>query len=115
MPAPAGKISGDDRLDSWKEIAAYLGREGRTVQGWEKLEGLPVHRHQHARQGSVYAFRSELDTWREARRGVPEPSASSIEPESAARPAKARSLLLAGVVGAVALLAAAVVWWMNRY
>ena len=36
---------GDGRLDSWKEIAGYLGREVRTVQGWEKNEGLPVHRH----------------------------------------------------------------------
>ncbi|HWZ33664.1 MAG TPA: tetratricopeptide repeat protein [Bryobacteraceae bacterium] len=58
----------DDRLDSWKEIAAYLGREVRTVQLWEKSEGLPIHRQQHARQGSVYAFKSELDVWREARK-----------------------------------------------
>jgi TolB-like protein len=61
-----------DRLDSWKEIAAHLGREVRTVQGWEKNEGLPIHRHQHAKQGSVYAFRSELDAWRKARKGSPE-------------------------------------------
>ena len=26
----------DDRLDSWKEIAAYLGRGVRTVQRWER-------------------------------------------------------------------------------
>jgi TolB-like protein/Tfp pilus assembly protein PilF len=57
-----------DRLESWKEIAAYLGREVRTVQLWEKSEALPIHRHQHARQGSVYAFKSELDAWRNARR-----------------------------------------------
>jgi TolB-like protein/Tfp pilus assembly protein PilF len=61
----------DDRLDSWKEIAAYLGREVRTVQLWEKSEGLPIHRQQHARQGSVYAFKSELDAWREARKAAP--------------------------------------------
>jgi eukaryotic-like serine/threonine-protein kinase len=57
----------DGRLDSWKEIAAYLGREVRTVQLWEKGEALPIHRHQHGRQGSVYAFKAELDAWREAR------------------------------------------------
>ena len=61
----------DDRLDSWKEIAVYLGREVRTVQLWEKSEGLPIHRQQHARQGSVYAFKSELDAWREARKTAP--------------------------------------------
>ena len=34
-------------LDSWKEIAAYLRRDIRTVQRWEKQEGLPVHRPAH--------------------------------------------------------------------
>ena len=52
-----------DRLDSWKEIAAYLKRDVTTVQRWEKREGMPVHRHLHSRQGSVYAFRAELDAW----------------------------------------------------
>jgi len=57
------KLPGD-RLDSWKEIANHLGREVRTVQLWEKLEGLPVHRHFHRKLGSVFAFRSEVDAWR---------------------------------------------------
>jgi hypothetical protein len=52
-----------DRLESWKEIAAYLKREVRTVQRWEKKEGLPVHRHQHDERASVYAYKSELDAW----------------------------------------------------
>jgi len=52
-----------DRLDSWKEIANYFRREVRTVQLWEKREGLPVHRHFHKQLGSVFAFRSELKTW----------------------------------------------------
>src|SRR6201988_3818035 len=54
-----------DRLDSWKEIASYLRREVRTVQLWEKLEGLPVHRHFHRKLGSVFAYRSEVDAWRQ--------------------------------------------------
>ncbi|MBI2962288.1 MAG: tetratricopeptide repeat protein [Deltaproteobacteria bacterium] len=67
--APATPGSADaDRLDSWKEIAAQLRREVRTVQRWEKSEGLPVHRHLHQRLGSVYAYRSELDAWWKARR-----------------------------------------------
>lgn len=64
-------MASEDRLDSWKEIAAYLGREVRTVQLWEKSEGLPIHRQQHARLGSVYAFKSELDAWRQARKAPP--------------------------------------------
>ena len=57
----------DDRLDSWKEIAAYLNRDVTTVQRWEKREGMPVHRHLHDRMGSVYAFRAELDAWTRSR------------------------------------------------
>jgi Tol biopolymer transport system component len=53
----------EDRLDSWKEIAAYLNRDVTTVQRWEKREGMPVHRHVHDRIGSVYASRAELDAW----------------------------------------------------
>ncbi|HLJ89070.1 MAG TPA: hypothetical protein VKZ53_19775 [Candidatus Angelobacter sp.] len=60
--APA-QLSPADRLDSWKEIASYLRRDVRTVQRWEKKEGLPVYRHQHDKLGSVYSYKSELDTW----------------------------------------------------
>lgn len=56
-----------DRLDSWKDIAAYLKRDVSTVQRWEKREGMPVHRHVHDKLGSVYAFRAELDEWSESR------------------------------------------------
>jgi non-specific serine/threonine protein kinase len=55
------------RLDSWKEIAVYLNRGTRTVQRWEREEQLPVHRLHHAKLGSVYAYRSELDAWWAAR------------------------------------------------
>lgn len=57
----------EGRLDSWKEVALHLGRDVRTVQRWEKSERLPVHRHIHSKNGSVYAFRSELDAWRDSR------------------------------------------------
>ncbi|MGC1449655.1 MAG: tetratricopeptide repeat protein [Candidatus Sulfotelmatobacter sp.] len=59
-----GFWTGTDRLDSWKEIASYLRREVRTVQLWEKRESLPVHRHFHKRLGSVYALRSEIESWK---------------------------------------------------
>jgi TolB-like protein/Tfp pilus assembly protein PilF len=67
-PAPPSSLgNGDegpsDRLDSWKDIAAYLKRDVSTVQRWEKRERMPVHRHLHDRLGSVYGFRAELDAW----------------------------------------------------
>jgi Tol biopolymer transport system component len=57
-----------DRLDSWKKIAVYLKRDVSTVQRWERREGMPVHRHLHDKQGSVFAYRSELDEWWGSRR-----------------------------------------------
>ena len=62
-PPLAASRPNSDRLDSWKEIAAYLNRDVTTVQRWEKREGMPVHRHLHDRMGSVYAYRAELDAW----------------------------------------------------
>jgi serine/threonine-protein kinase len=56
------------RLESWKEIAAYLDRSERTVRRWEEREGLPVHRLHHEKRGSIYAYTYELDGWRESRR-----------------------------------------------
>ena len=51
-----------ERLDSWKEIAAYLKCSERTVRRWEQ-EGLPVHRHPHKKKAGIYAYRAEIDAW----------------------------------------------------
>jgi TolB-like protein/Tfp pilus assembly protein PilF len=66
--APTSEQLPESRLDSWKEIAAYLGRDVTTVQRWEKRENMPVHRHVHAKRGSVYALAPELDAWLKSRR-----------------------------------------------
>jgi len=80
-------------LESWKEIAAYLGRSVRAVQLWEKEENLPVHRHQHDKQGSVFAYREEIDRWREAR-SAPRPA---VTPR-VALPSKLAVVILASAV-----------------
>ncbi len=70
-PSPSKQASQkgvEERLDSWKEIAAYLNRDVTTVQRWEKREDMPVHRHVHDKRGSVYALGSELDSWLTLRR-----------------------------------------------
>lgn len=67
LAAQSPETPSESRLDSWKEIAAYLNRDVTTVQRWEKREGMPVHRHLHDRAGSVYAFRYELDAWAHSR------------------------------------------------
>jgi hypothetical protein len=52
-----------DRLDSWKAIAAYLGRDTGTVRRWERTRGLPVHRVPGGKGSSVFAFTDEIDAW----------------------------------------------------
>jgi len=76
-PGPKGSPLPDRKLVSWKEIASYLGREVRTVQRWERTEGLPVHRHEHQKKSTVYAFTSELDEWFKKRQPVDDPEADA--------------------------------------
>jgi len=51
-----------DVLDSWKEIAAYLNRDVRTVMRWEQSRGLPVRRLPGG--SAVHALKSEVEAWR---------------------------------------------------
>lgn len=60
-----------ERLESWKEIAAHLRHSVRTVKRWENTESMPVHRHAHNKQSSVYAYKAEIDAWWTARRPGP--------------------------------------------
>jgi TolB-like protein len=57
----------DHRLDSWKEIAAFFGRDERTVRRWEKERGLPAHRVPGGARGSVFAYANELADWLKGR------------------------------------------------
>ena len=50
-------------LNSWKEIAAYLGRGVRTVQRYEGRLRFPVHRPGARKRGSVLAFSDEIELW----------------------------------------------------
>ena len=52
-----------ETLNSWKEIARYLDRGVRTIQRWEHVLGLPVHRIGKGKRSPVYATASELKVW----------------------------------------------------
>ncbi len=110
----------EDRLDSWKEIAAYLNRDVTTVQRWEKREGMPVHRHLHDKMGSVYASRAELDAWTRSRNlpAAPEDGNNAPSPTPPAPPPRlAISTSLTRwrfVLPVVAMLAIAATIWFQR-
>src|SRR5215207_9518882 len=81
---PQNSAAESRRLDSWKEIASFLGRGIRTVQRWEREEGLPVHRLPHAQRGSVFADSKELTAWWDSRQVTLARTAD--EPAPPARP-----------------------------
>ncbi len=58
-----GRNSVGQRLTSWKEIAAFLGRGERTVKRWEQSRGLPVRRYPGAANASVFAYVDEIEAW----------------------------------------------------
>src|SRR5258708_29570948 len=99
-----------ERLDSWKEIAAYLKRDERTVRRWER-EGLPVHRHMHKKQASIYPHKADIDVWWNNGRQRLEPA----EPTPASQPF--RLWLVADIVAAgdLALVAFRASWCRDRF
>jgi TolB-like protein/tetratricopeptide (TPR) repeat protein len=109
----------DKRLDSWKEIAAYLNRDVTTVQRWEKREGMPVHRHQHDKRGSVYALAGELNAWaknRSLQTGETDPVPGPAPPAAAgaASPGAMPWMRLALALAVIVVLGLATASWLVR-
>jgi hypothetical protein len=100
-------------LTTWKEVAAFFERDVRTVQRWEREEGLPVHRHVHHRKSSVYADTEELRAWWEQHGKVlncqQEADATQATP-AATLPLPSRRTLTAGALVFAALVIAVAAW-----
>ena len=116
-----GTPQSEDRLDSWKEIAAYLKRDVTTVQRWEKREEMPVHRHLHDRIGSVYAFRADLDAWMRSRnlRTGQENGDNAPLPDPPGQPPRQETMLRSWRLGlllaaAGAMVAIGAVLWLRN-
>jgi len=112
---PSSRIGADGqgrRLESWKEIAAYLGRDVTTVRRWERHEGLPVHRLLHRKLGSVYAYTAELDAWRIERASAVSTDASDTRPPILTSLRQWKLVLSLAAVGAALAIGAGV--WLQR-
>ena len=105
-----GLVPSSDRLDSWKEIAVYLNRSVRTVRRWEWRERLPVHRLQHEKRGSVYAYKLELDSWRESRNLT-----DAALPEAPHQNSTRRLWFVGGAVASLTIIFVLASWpWSKR-
>jgi tetratricopeptide (TPR) repeat protein len=121
------------RLDSWKEIAAFFGRDERTVKRWEKERALPIHRLPGGSRARVFAFTAELERWMHSVEvspadessvtdAVADPASNAIadKPDSveqldasqAAEPPRSSSAKIWGVAAAVLLIASAAVFFV---
>lgn len=113
-----GDKARDRRLSGWKEIAAFFGKDERTLKRWEARRGLPVHRLPGVGRATVYAFAGELEQWlKSAHRdqaddldvsGDTEDAPASGPIEEAARPQRKWHLAGLGAIGAA--LALGLVW-----
>ncbi len=107
------------KLDGWKEIAAYLGRDVTTAIRWEGERRLPVHRVPGGKRSAVYAYPHEIDEWLNGG-SEPDPdrlratgdkvgaaagglaaTASPLAQESRATPSRRRAVIWAAVIAAV--------------
>jgi Tfp pilus assembly protein PilF len=77
------------RLDTWKEIGAFFGRDERTVKRWEITRGLPVHRVPGGGRANVYANTDELIEWLKGKNVAEDSGATkvaAVNPEVEAKP-----------------------------
>lgn len=56
-------MTNSEVLNSWKEIATYVGRGVRTVQRWERELNLPVRRPRGKQRSAVIAIKQDIDLW----------------------------------------------------
>ena len=79
-------------LNSWKDIAKYLGCGVRTVQRWEKL-GMPVRRPKKGIRSAVLAISGEIDAWLKRRPRSGSDDFVSSEATTSPQPFRQRILL----------------------
>jgi tetratricopeptide (TPR) repeat protein len=91
-------ISASRRLNSWKEIAAYFGKDERTVKRWEVSRGLPVRRIPGGAKTSVFAYVEELDGWLTGKATTTAPKVGNPAVPISRRPTWMGPAITAGVV-----------------
>ncbi|MGB9030672.1 MAG: hypothetical protein WCC27_11180, partial [Acidobacteriaceae bacterium] len=97
-----------DRVDGWKGIADYLGRDVTTVIRWAKIHGLPVNRGPAGSpRRAVFALKSEIDAWVAGRGSSNLPAdedASASRQPNTQSPRWRKPLLYAAAAAVVTLL-----------
>ncbi len=80
MTPSEGHPVANRRLDTWKEIGAFFGRDERTVKRWEVTRGLPVHRVPGGGRANVYANTDELIEWLKGKSATEDSASITVAP-----------------------------------
>ncbi|MDO9368092.1 MAG: tetratricopeptide repeat protein [Sphingopyxis sp.] len=99
-----------DRIDGWKSIGAYFGRDRTTAIRWARERDLPVHRLPGGKTATVYALRDELAAWAQSRSR--ETDAAALEALSSGAPSLTSRRGLRLALGGLACLAAIGGGWL---
>lgn len=106
-----------DRIEGWKSIGAYFGRDRTTAIRWARERSLPIHRMPGGKTGTIFALRHELDAWANSDRSTdgegnapPPVTLTAFAPVAAVAAAKGpgRRALIWGGAGAMLLASAAI-------
>lgn len=102
------------RLDGWKSIAAFFGKDRTTVARWARERNLPVHQIPGGKQKSVFAFEQELTAWAldhaEARDPAPPAPPLPIAPVMEAAPPRRRRWTVVAAWSLIGILCLAAIW-----
>ncbi|MBX3531528.1 MAG: hypothetical protein KF849_13035 [Rhizobiaceae bacterium] len=112
------------RISDWKGIAAYFGRDERTVRRWERQRGLPVHRMPGGARSLIFAYEGELDAWLRGSAETEPPAPAGPLPPSVASAGRTRlasavsqraMLVLVATLSAVTVAAYAGLSWRGGH
>lgn len=103
----------DEKINGWKSIGAFFGKDRTTAMRWAQSRGLPIHKIPGGKTSTVYAFKSELSEWAKSHS---DEIANEINPIEELKPKSAEykinfvpfitiSILLALISGAI--------FWLN--
>lgn len=91
------------RLESWKAVALYFGRDERTVRRWEAERGLPIRRLPGGSRSRIYAEIAELEAWRRSGGPLEAEGPTPVPPTTGAR--RSRTLVVLAVAAMVIIVA----------
>lgn len=108
-PVPTDYNSTVDRLESWKQIAEFIGRDERTAMRWAKELGMPIQRIGASKRSRIYASRRDISAWLANQRNETKPVVPAESQPVPSGRHRSRTWVIGGLV-MVCFASAWIVW-----